>query len=214
MDVYDIVGNGDVEGLRAYLDKNDLAAHEIPLWYIAKYRFDNYMELAKVSIDYGMSMDSNPYFTDTPLSIAIVSENTDLAILFIERGANINTRNSVGMSPFMLAVDEAPNVSFISYLIDKGGYVNDIEDIEYRSVLMIAAMRSNPPRPDIVSLLVEKGACTSIRDDDGRTALDLAKDSGVRDVLLSHSHCLCVVRDRSRDYMSSSYCDVDISFYR
>jgi len=63
---------------------------------------------------------------NTPLSMAIEHQMYSVARVLIERNANVNAINSVGMTPLHYACSHAPDLDFIELLLEQGASINAV----------------------------------------------------------------------------------------
>ncbi len=96
----------------------------------------------------------------------------------IEKGANVNGRNTRGQSPLLFATDHG-RTEAAKGLIEHGADVNDT-DQKGNFPLLIAACKGYP---FLVTLLVEKGANTGMALPDGDTPLMCAAREGSADTV-------------------------------
>ncbi|PJZ69673.1 hypothetical protein CH373_09250 [Leptospira perolatii] len=87
------------------------------------------------------------------------------------KGASLKVKGKNGKTPLMLACKN-DSVDIIHYLLDKGLDVT-AKDSEGTTVLMYAA--SGPSAPELIELLLKKGADKKVKNEAGKTAFDLAK---------------------------------------
>ncbi|MEZ5424920.1 MAG: ankyrin repeat domain-containing protein [Pyrinomonadaceae bacterium] len=116
----------------------------------------------------------------TALYLAVARNDADLVRRLLERGADPNLADSAGSLPLVEAVvDSDADPEIVKMLIEKGADVNKTEKENGASALIFIAQNSQVPtetRVKIVKFLLEKGADRSIRENDGKTALDWAKE--------------------------------------
>ena len=103
----------------------------------------------------------------------------------LAKGIDINARYAHGLTVLMWAaghtneVPEDEGVALVRMLIERGAHVEDQDD-RGRTPLMIAAGLDHP---GVVSELLKRGAKRDIKDNDGKTAADLAASDAVRAAL-------------------------------
>ncbi|KIN03104.1 hypothetical protein OIDMADRAFT_178813 [Oidiodendron maius Zn] len=93
---------------------------------------------------------------------------------------------------------EQGRTDVVAYLLDRGAAINDIPDnpdilsnalkIGVKNALCEAAWRGQPAA---VKLLLERGADTSVKDTNGRSALELAEMEG-------HESCISILKEYAR----------------
>lgn len=109
----------------------------------------------------------------TPLMLAAMSGNAEMAALLLEHGAKINAMDEYGRTALMRAIIEGHNEVTV-LLVRNKAYVN-ARDIHGWTPLMYAAREG---QCGIVSLLLENGADPDAKNALGRTALMQAVDNG------------------------------------
>lgn len=108
---------------------------------------------------------------------------TELAKLVVERGADINVRNSGGLTALMQASRQG-DAELVSYLIDKGADINAIDNYGGTALSMAA----NNGHTEVVKRLLDKGAVdASIK---GQTAQQAAERKG-------HTEIAGLIRDKN-----------------
>jgi uncharacterized protein len=114
-------------------------------------------------------IDLNPITDDgeTPLMMAVFKGQTQLAILMIDKGADVN---KPGWTPLHYAAT-AGNVQLMKILLENYAYI-DAESPNKTTPLMMAAHYGTP---GAVKLLLEEGADVSLKNDLGLTAIDFAQ---------------------------------------
>ena len=109
--------------------------------------------------------------------------NTDMVRSFLDKGANIESKNEVGATPLIFASAKGQK-EVVALLLDRGANVNAKTSTGI-TPLMAAASGGYA---DIVKLLLAKGADVYAKDQQGLTALSMAVASGdsqVTDLLKS-----------------------------
>ena len=105
-----------------------------------------------------------------------LSDKVNIAKLLIEHGADVNSVHH-GLTPLHLAAMSG-NVDIAKVLLENGADAN--VNVQGLTPLHLAASSGYA---DIVELLLKHGADPSIRDSDGKTALDFARESNRKDVV-------------------------------
>mmetsp|Transcript_17949 Transcript_17949/g.26580 ORF Transcript_17949/g.26580 Transcript_17949/m.26580 type:complete len:220 (+) Transcript_17949:55-714(+) len=131
-------------------------------------------ELAKRSIDDGLiDVNARGIFGDSALHFAAHSGNVDGIMCLIERGADINSKNNLKVTPLGKAVAEG-HIDAIKCLLENGADMNTVDDVP-ATPLMAAARRC---RIDVLELLLHHGAHVNMADNFGNTALHFAAAEG------------------------------------
>ena len=112
----------------------------------------------------------------TPLMQAAQDANLERVATLIEKGANVNTKNSYGWTALTYAVSKK-QTSIVKTLLDRGADVNT-KDSRGISALMWASFGGDNV---IVKLLIERGADVNAEADNGATALSFATAKGHKD---------------------------------
>ena len=143
--------------------------------------FDNkyYCKTAKLLLDNGAdpNKDGNiPLFNlgkQTPLMLAAMSGNTEIAALLLRHGAKVNAMDEYDITALMRAAIEGQN-GVAALLVRNRADVNAKNGYSI-TALMFAAREG---QPGMVSLLLENGANPNARDKSGKTALMYAVERG------------------------------------
>lgn len=107
---------------------------------------------------------------ETPLMLAALTNQLELARLLIARGADVN---QTGWTPLHYAATNG-HLEMIGLLLDNSAYI-DAESPNGSTPLMMAARYGSP---QAVKLLLEQGADPNLRNQLGLTALDFARQGG------------------------------------
>ena len=104
----------------------------------------------------------------------------------MEKGANIEEKDSSGYTPLQYALRNSPNLDVIKVLLEKGANIE--EKNRSGDTPLIYAVRKRDFDVNIivniVRLLLDFGADTTAKSEYGKTAVDYAKDYRIRDLLL------------------------------
>uniref|UniRef100_A0A0G4HW95 Uncharacterized protein n=1 Tax=Chromera velia CCMP2878 TaxID=1169474 RepID=A0A0G4HW95_9ALVE len=142
-------------------------------------------KLVELLLSRGVDVDvvGRTHHQITALFHAVGRRNEQLVRLLIEKGADVNKRNMGGDNPLthcvMLARQGFEGVAKI--LLDSGADVN-APGCGQRTALHWALLKEGEKKK-IVTLLLARGANTQVRDTDGKTPRDLAKDSPLAELL-------------------------------
>lgn len=104
--------------------------------------------------------------TGAPLNHAAAGCETGIAATLLDRGADVNGRDSKGRTPLQRALNRGCGDDFIGLLLDRGAEVDFLSAVMIGDVERVRAMLSEDP-----------GRIRQLRGD-GRSALDIAVDQG------------------------------------
>jgi ankyrin repeat protein len=197
-----LIDNLDYQGIREVLSRNpELADEEIPYdeknstkahplhricdgVFSKKYTDEQGVEMAKIFLEQGANVNGNRMEAkkDTPL-IAAASLNADkVAILYIDKGANIHHAGCHGGSALHWAAWCGKD-KLVSRLIEEGAAIN-MKCIDFNATPLFWAVhglkkgeRSNRQNQlECVRILVQSGADKNIPNAEGKTIFDLLDD--------------------------------------
>lgn len=114
---------------------------------------------------------------ESPLMIAAIKGQTSTARKLIQRGAEVN---KPGWTPLHYAASraESDSADMVRLLLEQHAYI-DAESPNRSTPLMLAAMYGHA---DVVRLLLEEGADPGLRNEQGLTAVDFARQAGRSDL--------------------------------
>jgi ankyrin repeat protein len=124
---------------------------------------------------------------NTPLLIAVSKPDNEKAVESLLRsGADINTTNPAGRNALLVCVDSSQK-EYIGLLVSKGIDINSQDgdgntSLHYLFSKVLANKLYIPMCKEIARPLLEKGADPSIRNKAGKAPLDLAVESGEREL--------------------------------
>lgn len=132
-------------------------------------------------LEYGVDVNVRDSLGRTLLEIAIVWCLPDIVKLLLVNGADPNFRDDNGLTPLMKAArwgirDARPiedKLRIMLYLLDSGAEI-DARSIDGKTALMYGIGNS---RVEIVEFLLGYGASSSIKDRQGRQAVDIISQS-------------------------------------
>lgn len=127
----------------------------------------------------GVDVNKRDESGNTPLIYVCMKSARDLAKLLLDNGADANLANQKNRMPIHFA-GEAGNFQIISMLIDAGADVN-CTDNDGVTPLMLSAR--NGKTDAALQLLKVPGIDISIRDNEGRMAIDYATSAGLRELV-------------------------------
>ncbi|KXH65063.1 hypothetical protein CSAL01_03959 [Colletotrichum salicis] len=137
--------------------------------------------LIELLLDHDAEVEFQDHNGRTPLSYACsTSKGLGMAEVLIRKGARLDATDGSGRSPLSRACSSGiANIELIKLLLDSGAEVES-PDKNKRTPLFHAA--STFSQPDIVELLVSKGASMEVQDRFGQTAVGIATQHGHHDV--------------------------------
>jgi ankyrin repeat protein len=121
----------------------------------------------------------------TALHDACSTGQRDIAELLLDNGADIDARSSINSTPLMEACWFGQASSTVKLLLDRGCAINAADDDHGDTALHNACSRGS----EYVKELLTHGADTSIKNKDGKTPFDLAKERKLQtviDLLMEH----------------------------
>lgn len=110
----------------------------------------------------------------TPLMAAAIGNSTGALSVLLKAGAAVNTSDLMGLTPLMYAAGNNRDANVCQALIEAGAAVNESDD-EGFTPLMYAAINNDPA---VIEALIKAGSRLSLRNNNGKTALDLALMNG------------------------------------
>lgn len=129
------------------------------------------IEAVRLFLSAGMSPDEG-YTGLPPLMEATRRGHSDIALILIEAGAEVDSKDTYGVTAMMFAAICGSD-KVIERLIDEGADVN-AKDLDGRTVLIEALTTENDIPISAIRSIVEAGADPNIRIDGGVTPLMLA----------------------------------------
>jgi ankyrin repeat protein len=188
--------------LKAYLSEND------PGYRLILAAESGNTKFVRELIDQGAEVDTENELEQTALIAASREGRTDAAKLLLQKGADtagalvcavdgghaeiakLLLNSGAEMQPEALCrAAAAGKIELVELLLEKGAGVNDsfANDDQYEATPLV--LGSAAGHGDVVKLLLSKGADPSLKDSEGRTALDVASAANhqqVIDLLKSH----------------------------
>ncbi len=129
-------------------------------------------ELAKKLIEEGadLTTKNSTFFGDSPLHLAIRFYSYPVALVLIEKGADVNVKNDAGVAPIHLAA-AGQDSEVIEKLIAAGADVNAKDSGTGGTPLHWTTS------VEIAEILIAAGADLSIKNDNGKTPAEHHEDS-------------------------------------
>lgn len=123
-----------------------------------KYRIDNFRHIKFAGDKEDAKAKAGRPQDRTLLMLAVQKKQNGVAKTLIEKGADVNAKNSHGQSALLIAIASG-NDKIVKYLIDCGADIN-AKDNNGRTPLFMAMQKN---KPGIAKLLIERGADVNIR---------------------------------------------------
>ena len=114
-----------------------------------------------------------------PFEVACAEGDFETAMLLLRHGASVQTKDSDGWTPLMLAVGNATSRVLVKELLSHGADPNSADN-EGWSVLMNASKYGDS---GVIEMLLKSGANPNARDKDGASPLSVAKQFGQQNVI-------------------------------
>jgi hypothetical protein len=130
--------------------------------------------LASCIISFAQTTTDN-YALDSAQQLLIAAKSGDVETvkLLLDKGADINAKDSDGMTALMYAASSG-QTNMVEFLLNKGADIN-AKDSDDMTALMYAGLSGHT---DTVKLLLDKGADINAKDKAGHTALGNAIENG------------------------------------
>ena len=132
------------------------------------------LEMVRLLLEKGADINSRNNNDYTPLLAAVLRENLEMVRFLLERGANFYAGKN-GLAE----VARRGNFEMVRLLIERGVDINNRHGDDDRTALHFAVIRS---QPTIVQYLVESGINVNARDNEGKSALNIAYDKGEMEI--------------------------------
>jgi ankyrin repeat protein/Zn-dependent protease len=212
-DVFQMVEQGDVDGLRSWLETGgDVNLADIDGQTALRLAAAlGEREIVGLLLDSGADIEAKSVLRGTPLMAAVASGRADVLKALLDHGADPNAELRGSTALMMAAL--VGDADAVNVLLDHGSAPNTKDDLDGMTALMCAAEEGhtdvirvlldrgadvNSASPhgvsalmiaavwghtDVVRVLLERGADPAIRDEDGLTALMHAQEGGHSDIV-------------------------------
>ncbi|MCA7010493.1 ankyrin repeat domain-containing protein [Wolbachia endosymbiont of Tribolium confusum] len=116
----------------------------------------------------------------TLLHFAASSNKFDIVKFLLDKNANIKAKDVYGNTPLHVAAQYDSKLEIVEFLLDKNASgINDVNN--NGSTPLHVAIQGN--KSSTVKFLLNKGASIQVKDKDGKTPLDLAKQEGYTNIV-------------------------------
>jgi len=144
-------------------------------------------DTVRVLLDAGANPDVQDAQGRTALLLSVSQGVSGTAKVLLEKNASPDMKDNTGKTPLMMAAKNGFR-RIVRLLLDYDADINAIEyneqsfgEVSSRMTALSYAVRGG--HAGIVSMLLEHGADTSLRNHDGETAFDIARKNGYSDIL-------------------------------
>ncbi|RUT05029.1 hypothetical protein DSM106972_038500 [Dulcicalothrix desertica PCC 7102] len=131
--------------------------------------FNDFPPIVKASADFGLLANNKPS----------VEEHKQVIELLLKKGADINAHDSSGRTALFEVVTryDSKNLAVIEYLLEQKANPNIADNFQKTPLMIAASYAHHDVSPDerikLIKLLIRYGAKVNIKDNNGKTALDL-----------------------------------------
>jgi ankyrin repeat protein len=139
-------------------------------------------EIVEYLLANGMAADAHRVYEDgmpdsCGIETAIMYGYLDIIRLLVENGADIEYRDAYGGTHIMNAAQDGYHI--LEYFIEIGAEIDSQSDDGYTPLMCAAAMQNAKG----VEVLLGAGADTGLKNNDGQTAYDMAKETKNKDII-------------------------------
>ena len=114
---------------------------------------------------------------------AAYMSNPEIVSMLLKAGADVNAKDKDGDAPLMFAAISNSNPEIITALVEVGADINAQNENGCTPLILavkyteeLEAERSDPS-PEVIITLLQLGADTKLKDNEGKMAIDYAKES-------------------------------------
>ncbi|MEU6249600.1 ankyrin repeat domain-containing protein [Glycomyces sp. NPDC047010] len=141
----------------------------------------DHVAAARVLVEYGADPDARDDLGDTPWVTCGVTGSVAMMHAILDAGPDLEVPNRRGGSPLHPA-SERGHADYVREVLAATGIAAYIDRVNYNGwtalLEAVALGDGGGPHQEIAALLLDAGADASIRDRNGRTALDHARERG------------------------------------
>ena len=159
----------------------------VPLYYAARCGFHGLVE--RLLVAHPQDLNTGGGFFGSPLNAALAAGHLDIAQFLLGRGADVNSRSIDGQTGLYIASSRGYTdlVQSLIALIDRGADLNalctDYNETSDEVLWTPLHLAVHDEQPDVVNLLLERGADMEILSSRGQTALYMASSLGSAEVV-------------------------------
>lgn len=185
------VVNSTVETVKTLSEKADLNLRDgtggMPLYVALKnQKFENFEFLLDQGADPNSTGTAGSTKDQTVLYVAILLNKKAFTRKLLDKGANPDQPDADGAIPIAEhAIATRSDLEVVKMLLEKTQNINQTEK-DGMTVLMFLAGNTKIPRDqlkEMMALFLQKGADKSLKNKDGKTALDLAKKANNKEAI-------------------------------
>lgn len=141
--------------------------------------FNGEEEVIDIGIRQNTPLDEADGMGRTALMLAAFNGHSAIVEQLLDEGADIKKRDSQGRTPLIFAAS-GPYPEVVKLLLEKEADPNAVDNEEGWSSLMFAAAEGNVK---VVEILLDYGADVSLKDKDGETAVEFARNNNHEQVV-------------------------------
>jgi ankyrin repeat protein len=156
---------------------NKFRGERTPLHWAA---YNGHVGCTKLLLDHGADPDSRNYSRRTPIQEATMRRCKSVVQVLLDHGADVSPRDNVGWTP----LHETAFLQILhiaELLLDRGADIGAITTEDEESVLHLAAREG---KRESVAFFLRKGANPKLKTRFGKTAAQLALESGNEEIAL------------------------------
>ena len=179
--LFNSVIRGDVNKLLEFLRVSDLPSCRKALDSNSKTALhlaarEGKVEVVKILIEKGWEVDVKDKYSTTPLQQACNMNHFETVSYLIDCGADPWAKDSLGRNALMYAVC-GPGTESAEVLLAWGDF-NGTQDLTGRTALHYAVFNPHNKQAEIFHLILKSGMSVNVKDNDGKTPLHHACESG------------------------------------